>query len=248
MEELAIWTESYRVPAYEVDLYQQARFTAVCNWLQNIAGNHADYHQMGYEGMMASGNFWALSRLKVRMLEYPIWKEELLVQTWISTLKGPFSNRHFAVLRKKDSKVLCEGSAFWVLINSDTRKPVKIGEVSMPATEDKIPTCGLAEKVRLNVMDFEASKLHTVGFRDLDMIGHVNNVKYIEWLVDAFEGDRKQWLPKTLSINYLHETHLGEKVQINSTVLSEAPMEVGYELQKEDGLACRAKMEWAKRL
>ena len=249
MEKQAIWTEPYRVPAYEVDLYLQARFTAVCNWLQNIAGNHADNHQMGYEGMKSSGNFWALSRLKVSILEYPNWKEEVLLQTWISSLKGPFSNRHFAVLRKEDGKVLCEGSAFWVLVNSLTRRPVKIGAVSMPAIEDKVPACGLASKVKLDKKIFESSKLHEVNFRDLDMIGHVNNVKYIEWIIDAFEGDRRKMVPGTLSINYLSETHLHENVDIRSTIISKDPMELGYELRKADGqeLACRAIMHWVER-
>lgn len=238
MEENGIWNINYKIPAYEVDATRRATLVTIGNLFQDIAGKHAHHHKMGYYDMQERGQFWALSRLKIAIHIAPMWQQDIQIQTWISSMKGPFSNRHFQIL-DREGKILCEGSTLWVLLDINTRKPVRIGAMTMPFLEDKIPACGLAEKVRPQ-KDPPLIHSHKVVYSDLDMVGHVNNVKYIEWITDSLQIDRSQWQAKMLSINFLSETHLGDTIAITS--LSQNDTGHYFELKKNgsNDVVCRA--------
>ena len=246
METKGIWKEVYTIPAYEVDANQNAKLVAICNWIQNIAGNHAHFRDMGYDAMQAKGTFWALSRLKTRVLRYPKWRQEVELHTWISSLKGPFSNRHFHLLDAKTKAVLAEASMLWVLVAIESRRPARIGEVSMPVLEDKLPICGLAGKVPAFDGPFTKNEVHQVVYRDLDMVGHVNNVKYMEWIIDSFDQDRSAFEVESLDVNFLSETHLNESLRICSAKVQEEQEQYRVELRKEplNTIACRAMINW----
>ncbi len=59
---------------------------------------------------------------------------------------------------------------------------------------------------------------HTVVFSDLDIVGHVNNVKYMEWCIDASlsEVDIDRAIGE-FEINFLHEALLGNHVEISAS-------------------------------
>ena len=54
-----------------------------------------------------------------------------------------------------------------------------------------------------------------VHYRDIDINRHVNNVKYLKWLIDAFPSETLTEKPiSELEINFLHELKLNEQIQI----------------------------------
>ena len=82
----------------------------------------------------------------------------------------------------------------------------------------------------------------TAEFSDLDMIGHVNNAKYIEWILnDWVRQSGAASACKSLEINYLNEVLNGETCHIFSQKKEHA---IYFELkQAADGRdICRAKL------
>ncbi len=88
---------------------------------------------------------------------------------------------------------------------------------------------------------------YRVRYYDLDMYQHVNNTRYIEMLVGAYPGD---WFGnkaiKTLSIEFLKESLLGDEVLVKS----DGPAAMynvlaGYET-KEEKLLVKAAITWAE--
>jgi hypothetical protein len=54
-----------------------------------------------------------------------------------------------------------------------------------------------------------------VVYSDIDFNGHVNSMKYIEWMVDALTVEVvAEMSALRLDINYLHEARLGETLTI----------------------------------
>jgi acyl-ACP thioesterase len=52
-------------------------------------------------------------------------------------------------------------------------------------------------------------------YSDVDMLGHVNNSRYIEWICDAFSTELfNQKKLDSLQINYEHEILPGEQVVV----------------------------------
>lgn len=224
-----------------VDMQQQIRLTALCNLLQEVAGNHANFLGMGYEGMKARGQFWALSRLRLAMDTFPKWLETIEIHSWVSSIKGPFSHRNFLLLAE-DGSELGSASTLWALLSAESRRPSRIQDHSFTLRDDKLPACGLPAKLPV-LSEASVFGTHAVVYSDLDMIGHVNNGKYVEWITDSFSEDRSVWQPVGLTINYLQETLAGESVEICG--LTEK-MDYRYELKKVGrGVAvCRALIEW----
>ena len=56
---------------------------------------------------------------------------------------------------------------------------------------------------------------HTVAYSDLDIVDHVNNVKYMEWCIDAVttaeNADREIC---EIEINFNHEALMGDRIEI----------------------------------
>ena len=77
--------------------------------------------------------------------------------------------------------------------------------------------------------------IHTVVFSDLDIIGHVNNVKYIEWCIDSVTASSDPGLDiREFEINFNQEALLGDEIDIRGQDFSEKESRF-LATRKEDG-------------
>ncbi len=212
MENEGIWSETFIIKAFMVDQNRKLRLPMLCNLLQEVAGNHADFRQLGFFEMQAQNRFWVLNRLKVEMYQPINWKEKIEIKTWISLMRGPFSHRNFSVLNTEGEEVAA-AFTLWVALDKDSRKPVRIDAEGIPVFDGKVATCGSSAKIPA-IENSEATYFHHVRNSDLDMIGHVNNVKYIEWVLDTYKNVAALQNFKSLEVNYLSETGGSEQVKI----------------------------------
>jgi medium-chain acyl-[acyl-carrier-protein] hydrolase len=61
-------------------------------------------------------------------------------------------------------------------------------------------------------------KQHDVVFSDLDIVGHVNNVRYMEWCIDAVTtAENAEKEIRELEINFNHEALLGDRIHISGS-------------------------------
>jgi len=90
-----------------------------------------------------------------------------------------------------------------------------------------------------------------VRFSDLDIVGHVNNVKYMEWCVDAALPDGiKTRAIEEFEINFLHEALLGDHVVLKGVadVVSLGNALRISAIREEDGQeVIRARIVWAEK-
>ena len=70
-----IWEEDFSILSFHMDPKSKAHLTSICNFLQEGAGAHAEHAGFGFEGMMKRNQVWVLSRLKVVIDRYSIWRE-----------------------------------------------------------------------------------------------------------------------------------------------------------------------------
>ena len=210
MEKNGIWHSSFRIPAYMVGTNRKANLVAICNLLQEVAGEHAQLHHLGYEDMQHKGQFWVLNRLRVKVTNYPDWKSTVELRTWVNSMKGPFSYRNFSMYNEQ-GQVLLAACSLWVLMDAESRRPVRILKYSLPVLENAASLCGQPEKLKpLN--DSILIATHKVKPSDLDMVGHVNNVKYLEWMLDALDGEFDK--VKMIDVNYLQESFINDEVDL----------------------------------
>ncbi len=227
--------QSYTVSSFQVDPNGKARLAALANFLQETAYKHADSLQLGYRQLAGNNSAWILSRMRIRVIEYPDWDEELTVETWPHGIEKLFAMRDFRI-RNNDGLTIAEASTAWLMVDSETHRPLRIPPdfISIEIRSDSVfeqSPGKIQMPPGMTVCD-----TRTVKYADLDVVGHVNNVKYIEWCIDAIDPDlvMKQGI-SDFSINFISEARLGEQVEICCSLLNNSAIPPQSTEESESG-------------
>lgn len=211
----SVWTESFRVRTSEADMFGLARLDALFGCFQEAAGHHARDLGVGREHLEARGCFWVLSRCWMHVRRYPAWGREFVVRTWPQGVHRLFALRHFRLLDPGGHE-FGSGISAWVVLDAAKHRPVRPGpfleQVVLPDEPDV--EGDIIEKQDLALETREVRSV-TVPYSDLDVNRHVNNAAYVRWILDSFDQEcheRRQ--VRSIRIDYLAETLLGEKVSI----------------------------------
>ncbi len=243
----AVWTDSYRVRAYEVGADGRATLPAVCNWLQETAGNHATALGWAVDALQAQGRTWVLSRLHLRLAELPRWRDEVRITTWPAGVHRLFALREFRV-SDGDGREIGVATTGWLLLDLATHRPVRaLAEVEAIARNapgrvlddpfDRLPE---AESPR-------AEKAVEVRFADLDMNHHANNVSVIAWALEALPEDVALGaVCAELEVDFRAEALHGETIRVRAQREPDAPATFRHTLERAgDGREiARARSVW----
>lgn len=213
----SVFQKEFTVSSYELNPRGAARLTTIANYFQEVAYHHANELGFGYEQMKERRTLWMLSRMKIQMFNYPAWNDKVVVETWPSGIEKLFALRDFRICDAR-GETLGIATTYWLIVHLDTHRPIRPGaelelfsdiEYGQPVFESKL------EKIELPD-GMQGLDQHTVSFSDLDIVGHVNNVKYMEWCIDAtMPGELRGRNIRDLEINFLHEATMGNHVRLS---------------------------------
>ncbi|KAK1420998.1 hypothetical protein QVD17_23021 [Tagetes erecta] len=155
---------------------------------------------------------WVVTKMRVIVDRYPTWGDVVQVSTWMAH-NGKNSNRRDWVVRdSKTSQILARASSSWSMINKETRRLSKFpdevrGEIgpyfvdAPPVVDDdyiKLP------KLDETTADYVLSGL-TPRWSDLDVNQHVNNVKYIGWILESIPQVVEKYELASITLEYRRE-------------------------------------------
>ncbi|WP_309641688.1 acyl-ACP thioesterase domain-containing protein [Flavobacterium sp.] len=207
------------------------RYTELCNLLQLTAASHSESGGFSFVDMQQFDQAWVLSRMRLEITKLPKWKDIITIKTWINTLENSRSVRAMEVAVNGEKCVGAE--TFWAVFNTKTRRPEVM---ALPHDHcEKYPndraTLLPFSKIDINEtqeMVFERQ----VVLSDLDIVNHVNNVKYLEWCMDLVdEAIIMKPQIKDLDMNFLKELSLKDIVQIHK---SQADNKMAFSITKDD--------------
>jgi medium-chain acyl-[acyl-carrier-protein] hydrolase len=232
----AIYQENFTIPSYLINPERQLTMSALLQIFQEMGYNHVKVGGFDDETMQEMGLFWVLNRLRLNVIRYPKWHDEVVLQTWMSRLASPFYVRNFRLLDSEGNE-LANACSLWILLDTTNRKPVKkFDEKGFPYLPDEHADCGLPEKIRIaNPIWNETKNFYTIKHSDLDIAGHCNNAKYLTIVLDALNKNIKY---KYLEINYNQESMLGDTLEIADAVIGN---ESFFKIEKEGKNICTGK-------
>jgi acyl-ACP thioesterase len=242
-----VWETPFEVRAYEVDVDGRLAAPALCDWLQETAGQHAAALGWAVADLRPRSLTWVLSRLHVKVLRRPEWRERITVATWPSGVQRAFALRDFRAFDASSSPVAGATTA-WLLLNLSTRRPVrpprKVDELarSSPgrAVDDRF------EKLPA-VAASEPGVAFTARFSDLDVNRHVNNVVLVRWLVDGLPTELLAANALTeLEVEFRSEVAWGDVVESSLEASDADPRCYAHVLlRRTDGReVARARTRW----
>jgi len=241
----AIWAEEFKVHSYDVDFKKMATLESLCRHFQEAAWAHAEQLGVGYKKLQQENQLWVLARLLVKAERYPTWGEMQTLHTWPRAAKSVFAMRDFEMLDSSATRIVAGASA-WLVLDATTRKPQRVDKLvsTIIGFSDRHALAQEPQKLR----PFESKppmEEFTVRYSDIDVNGHVNNSRYIGWIMDAHPVEFHRAHEVSLfEVNYLAETIGGDAISIFSQEL--APGEYWYSITNPTtgAVVCRARIIW----
>ena len=150
---------------------------------------------------------WIIAKMRVKVHQPIHIDEEVTLRTWITMGSAVVHPRQYEVVNS-EGKVLVEATSNWTLIDLVRRRiaiPKRVG-LTFP---EEICKPGTIE-IETNFDDevgYEFVEKRQVRYGDLDVNGHLNNAKYIEWVCDCVGYDVfKEYFVEDISIQFKKET------------------------------------------
>jgi len=147
------------------------------------------------------------------MEKYPGWSAKIKIRTWLTGMGRLFALRHFSIANSKGD-ILGTAKSGWLVLDLKSRRPQRIEPVFKHLLHlfDGLPSAEEPEKLPAPVRS-KMGKSYTVRYSDIDMHHHVNNTKYIEWILDSYPFEM---------------TRPFRFIPLKSTSLPNPPMETKY--------------------
>ena len=201
------------IKSFYVDINKSLRPGALFGFMQQAAYEHAEILKVGYSHLNETKQLWVLSRLITEVKRYPLWGEKIKIITWPKGLRGLFALRDFEILDANEFPIINATTA-WIIIDINTRRPIRdLEKVKAINTYPKLVIDEFPEK--LDSFETEISRKFSADYSSVDLNGHVNNTKYVEWITDCLSEElHKKCFVKKMQVNFNLEMYWGEEIEL----------------------------------
>jgi acyl-ACP thioesterase len=228
-----ILTNTYTIRSYEVDAGGRLSIPAIFNLLQDAASNHAFKLGVAVSQLLANNYTWVLSRIALKMTAYPVWRDTIQIATWPSGIQRIFALRDFDI--RHENRTIGSCVSAWIIIDAAHRKPIRptsFVEQLNPLEKEHVLDHPLGKLPRFRGSEFEHR--FRVRYSDLDINQHVNNVSYIEWVLENIQSiEKNQRCLAELEINFLGEAFLGDEVIAGCRAMDSQGTEYAHNIVRE---------------
>ena len=225
-----IYTKEYEIRYYEADYKERLLSTSLMNYFTDIAMEHSRECGVGLNYLKERGLAWVIYKYDIEILGEAYILDKLKVTTEAYGFNKFIAYRSFRVVNQKD-ELIAKGNSIFLLINSKRRRPVRIDGDFYEAYG--IPQEEIRELKFTNIHKLrepQEERAFQVRYTDIDTNGHVNNVKYIDWLIEAIPVDIiKELKIAGIKIDYLKECFYGDTITSQAEV-SKEPLEKGIKI------------------
>ena len=208
-----VYTKEYEISPVAVDAWGRLKASRILAFLQDAAGDHSALLGTSQDQLTDKNLFWAVIRHRVQITRTPVSGEKLRLETWpMPTTRTAYPRSTIAYDEKGNE---CFRSiSLWVLMDARTRAMVLPGKSGVEVN-GLLRGCELQAPSSLMGRDFGECDVRTVRFTDLDINGHMNNCRYLDWVEDllpaAFHQSREI---REFTLCYMSEVTEKEQVAL----------------------------------
>uniref|UniRef100_A0A6V7QTC0 Acyl-[acyl-carrier-protein] hydrolase n=1 Tax=Ananas comosus var. bracteatus TaxID=296719 RepID=A0A6V7QTC0_ANACO len=194
VEERFVYRQTFVIRSYEIGPDKTATMETLMNLLQETALNHVMSSGLASDGFGATHQMslrqliWVVTRINIQVEKYSRWGDVIEIDTWVAASGKNGMRRDWIIRDYNTKRMIASATSNWV------REEVRpfyldrtvISDVGSDRSIDKL-TDETAENIRSGLAP---------RWSDMDVNQHVNNVKYIGWILES------------VPLNVLEEYHL----------------------------------------
>lgn len=175
--------------------------------------------ERGFEQVKVQGRvgLWVLSRMVIEVNRMPHTLERGSITTWLSAAYRSFTDRCF-VMTDADGNQFGQVSTVWALIDSRSRESMNLQDVFHGEFDNFIDSArvvNLGRPLRVVPSGMETVDHRKVAYSDLDKNGHLNSIRYIDYVLDTFSKKKHETsFPFRMELAYSYESMWGDTVDV----------------------------------
>lgn len=229
-----IYKETFTIRASEVNPDGTLTLGALGNLFQEVAGNNALQLHFDITDLLKDNLTWVVSRMDITLHQLPVWRQTITVETWPAAGDSFRAYRNYRML-DHTGKLLCTCLSYWAMLNLKTRRPVRIPQEVLDATVQGLEhVTPVTQHIQRPFTAPDSSKKIIVRRADLDMNNHVNNVRYLEWMMETLTPEEIKKI-RTFNIHFLRETFVDAHITIAHK--RTGPISIEFNITGENGKA-----------
>lgn len=237
MDTVAIFEKTYHVDYGDADYYRKLKLSSLFNYFQDIASLHAVKLGLGVEELHAEqGVTWVLVKILVQMERFPALGEKITIETWpLEPRKLELERDYF--VKDSEGNIIGRAVSSWVIMEVETREicrtelfpgrfPPFRQVRAIEGRIGRVKACGQLQQVYKK----------QIGYSDIDINGHLNNSKYIDYISDCFSIENHgQYTVSSIQVNYISEALAGDAIVFYKDISGIGAGIVYVEGQNESG-------------
>lgn len=210
------YEEEYEIAYWNTNSRLESNITSIMHLFSDIAIKQEESLGFTMDKMFENKEVWVLFDYDINVIKYPKYRDKIKVRTFVETIRRFYGLRGFEIY-SADGELLVKCDSIWFLIDLEKRR--------LKSADDKYYTAHKLDKKNLktlrNKLDIEEldrvdiSKVYNIEHTHIDSNRHVNNVKYMEWVIDSMPSEIiDNYKINKLKVKYEKEIQYGHNVLV----------------------------------
>ncbi|MGT2935355.1 acyl-ACP thioesterase domain-containing protein [Streptococcus castoreus] len=203
------YQENMKVPFELCDVNSNIKYPLLLDYCLSVSGRQSAGLGRSNNDLLAMyGLIWIVTDYQVSIKRLPRFKEIITIETETLAYNKLFCYRKFRVY-DENQVLLVDILAYFALLDPNTRKVALITEeLVTPFKVDFVKRVQRSPK--MHPLENPINRDYYVRYFDIDMNGHVNNSKYLDWMYDVLGyAFLKEHQPVSLTLKYIKEVSPG---------------------------------------
>ena len=151
---------------------------------------------------------WIITEYDIDVIRLPRFAEDIIIETEALSYNRLFCYRRFTIYDESGQAVIHMLATF-ALMDRDSRKVHSVDPELVAPYQSEFSK-KIIRGPKYTDLDNPTSKDYHVRFYDLDMNGHVNNSKYLDWIFEVMGVDfLMDHIPQKINLKYVKEVRPG---------------------------------------
>lgn len=270
-----VYRQRFVIRSYEIGPDRTATMETLMNLLQETALNHVMSSGLAGDGFGATRQMslrkliWVVTRINIQVDKYSQWGDVVEIDTWVASSGKNGMRRDWIIRDRRTKKMIARATSNWVMMNRETRKlskiPEEVREEVLPFYLDRNIIAGDNPNPNRRIeklTDATAESLRSglePRWSDMDVNQHVNNVKYIGWILESVPLNvLVEYHLTSITLDYRRECRQSQLLEslttmsstgMSSSSLCSADLQSTHLIRQQDDKAeiVRARAEWRRK-
>lgn len=223
MTSASIYKKEYHVDWGDVDFKKELKLSTLFSFFQDASSMASEELGFGIEYLQQDfGVAWVLMKIRVDIVRNPKIGETISIETWPLEPSKIACDRDF-IVRDEAGNILIRAISSWVIMDIHERRIKRTSTIPIvyPFVAKERAIDGELGKLRVeNPLEVAYQKM--IGYSDIDFNGHLNNSKYVDYIMDCFRVEEHQKYKVTsIEVHFTNEALPGEVMALQKVMIGE---------------------------